>query len=77
MSQKTWNPNSPEVKAAMVEKIRQMTPEEALNFLEAGAEGLEQTDMTGKFPVGPNRPTLYKEHKQELQPQLVKTEAAA
>ncbi len=35
-----------------------MTPEELLNFMEAGAEGVEQTDMTGHFPINPERPVL-------------------
>lgn len=77
MEHKAWNPNSPEVKAAIVERIRQLTPDEAMDFLEAGAEGLEQTNMTGHFPICPSRPSQHKEYRQEPQPQLVKTETAA
>ena len=38
--------------------LRSMTPEELLDFMEAGVEGVEQTDRTGHFPINPERPIL-------------------
>ena len=49
MKLKKGNPGDPKVIAAMVEMIRQMTPEEALAFLTYRTPGVEETDMTGMF----------------------------
>ena len=52
MKLKKLNPHSPEVIDAMVEMIRQMTPEEALAFLTYRTPGVEETDMTGMYSNG-------------------------
>ena len=47
---------------AIVEFIRQMTPEEALAFLTYRTPGVEETDMTGMFSNGqsPQKPATAK-----------------
>ena len=59
---KRLDPNSPEVIDAAVERIRRMTPEEALAFLTYRTPGIEETDMTGMFSNGeaPKRPARAK-----------------
>lgn len=55
MKLKKGNPGDPKVTAAIVEFIRQMTPEEALAFLTYRTPGVEETDMTGMYsnlPLG-------------------------
>jgi hypothetical protein len=54
MKLKKGNPGDPKVIAAIVETIRQMTPEEALAFLTYRTPGVEETDMTGMFSNGPS-----------------------
>ncbi len=49
MELKKLNPHSSEVIDAAVEMIRQMTPEEAWEFLTYRTPGVEETDMTGMF----------------------------
>jgi len=49
---KKLDPHSPEVINAAVERIRRMTPEEALAFLTYKTPGIEETDMTGMFSNG-------------------------
>ncbi len=58
MKLKRGNPGDPKVIAAIVETIRQMTPEEALAFLAYRTPGVEETDMTGMFTNGqlPQKP---------------------
>jgi len=41
------DPHSPEVIQAVLERVRKMTPEEALAFLKYRTPGIEETDMTG------------------------------
>jgi len=41
------SPHHPKVVQAVLEKIRQMTPEEALAFLKYRTPGIEETDMAG------------------------------
>jgi hypothetical protein len=50
---KRLNPHSKEVIDAAVERIRRMTPEEALAFLTYRTPGIEETDMTGIFSEHP------------------------
>ncbi len=52
------SPHDPEVRAAALKFIRSMTPEEAMAFLEYRTPGIEETDMTGHFPINPERPIL-------------------
>lgn len=49
---KRLDPHSKEVIDAVVERIRKMTPEEALAFLTYRTPGIEETDMTGMFSNG-------------------------
>ena len=58
MSLEDRSPFSREAHAAALEFIRSMTPEELMDFMEAGTKGVEQTDMTGHFPINPPRPIL-------------------
>ncbi len=44
---KKLDPNSPEVINAALERLRRMTPEEALALLTYRTPGIEETDMTG------------------------------
>ena len=46
------DPRDPIIIDAMVEMIRQMTPEEALAFLTYRTPGVEETDMTGMYSNG-------------------------
>jgi hypothetical protein len=52
MKLKKGSPGDPKVTAAIVEFIRQMTPEEALAFLTYRTPGVEETDMTGMYSNG-------------------------
>ena len=58
MKLKNLDPHSPEVISAAVEMIRRMTPEEALAFLTYKTPGIEETDMTGLFPIHPKPPEI-------------------
>ena len=49
MKLKKGKPGDPKVIAAIVETIRQMTPEEALAFLTYRTPGVEESDMTGMY----------------------------
>lgn len=49
MKLKNVDPFSPEVTARVLERIRRMTPEEALAFLNYRTPGIEETDMTGMY----------------------------
>lgn len=49
MKLKKGDPSDPKVIDAMVETIRQMTPEELLAFITYRTPGVEETDMTGMF----------------------------
>jgi hypothetical protein len=64
MKLKKLNPHSPEVIDAMVEMIRQMTPEEARAFLTYRTPGVEETDMTGMYSDGksPKKAASAKRH---------------
>lgn len=42
--------NSPEVTEAVLNMIRRMTREELIAFLDYRDPGIEETDMTGRFP---------------------------
>jgi hypothetical protein len=50
---KKLDPNSPEVIDAALERLRRMTPEEALAFLTYRTPGIEETDMTGMLSSPP------------------------
>jgi len=52
MKLKKGKPGDPKVIAAIVETIREMTPEEALAFLTYRTPGVEETDMTGMLSNG-------------------------
>jgi hypothetical protein len=52
MKLKKGDPSDPKVTDAIVEMIRQMTPEEALAFLTYRTPGVEETDMTGMLSNG-------------------------
>jgi len=52
MKLKKGSPTDPKVIDAMIEMIRQMTPEEALAFLTYRTPGVEETDMTGMYSNG-------------------------
>ena len=41
------SPHHPKVVQAVLDMVRQMTPEEALAFLKYRTPGIEETDMTG------------------------------
>jgi hypothetical protein len=47
---KKLEPFSKEVVDACVERVRRMTPDEALTFLMYRTPGIEETDTTGMFP---------------------------
>lgn len=49
MKLKKLDPHSKQVTDAVVEMIRQMTPEEALEFFTYRTPGVEETDMTGMY----------------------------
>ncbi len=40
------------------EFLASMTPEELLDFMEYRTPGIEETDMTGHFPINLERPIL-------------------
>ena len=50
MNKKKLEPFSKEVVDACVERVRRMTPDEALAFLMHRTPGIEETDTTGMFP---------------------------
>ena len=52
MKLKKLDPHSQEVTDAVVEMIRNMTPEAALAFLTYRTPGIEETDMTGMLGNG-------------------------
>jgi hypothetical protein len=52
MKLKKGDPSDPKVTDAIIEMIRQMTPEEALAFLTYRTPGVEETDMTGMYSNG-------------------------
>ncbi len=49
MKLKKLDPHSKQVTDAVVDMIRQMTPEEALEFFTYRTPGVEETDMTGMY----------------------------
>ena len=49
MRLKKLDPNSPEVIAQAVERVRLMTPKERMDFLNYRTSGVEETDTTGMF----------------------------
>ena len=49
MRRKNLDPNSQEVVKSAIDRIRRMTPDEALEFLNYRTPGIEETDMTGMF----------------------------
>lgn len=53
MKKSRERPDSPEVTARIIERIKQMTPEELIAFLEYRTPGVEETDMTGMFSDKP------------------------
>jgi hypothetical protein len=52
MKLKKGDPSDPKVTDAIIEMIRQMTPEEALAFLTYRTPGVQETDMTGMYSNG-------------------------
>ena len=60
MRLKKLDPNSPEVIAQAVEKIRQMTPQERMNFLYYRTPGVQETDMTGMYGLYEEEEALEK-----------------
>jgi len=52
------DPNSPEVIAAIAERISRMTPEELWTFLTYRTPGIEETNITGLFPIQPIPPQI-------------------
>ena len=57
---KRLDPHSREVIDAVVARIRKMTPEEALAFLTYKTPGIEETDMTGMFPIDQKPPKIVR-----------------
>ena len=49
MKLKKGSPGDPKVMEAILETLRQMTPEELLAFVTYRTPGVEETDMTGMF----------------------------
>ena len=49
MKLKKGSPGDPKVTEAILETLRQMTPEELLAFVTYRTPGVEETDMTGMF----------------------------
>jgi hypothetical protein len=49
---KKGSPGDPKVTEAILERLRQMTPEELLAFVTYRTPGVEETDMTGMFSNG-------------------------
>lgn len=68
MKFKKGSPGDPKVTEAILERLRQMTPEELLAFVTYRTPGVEETDMTGMFsndqspqnPVSTKRPVATK-----------------
>lgn len=54
------DPNSPELAKRIAERIRGMTPQELINFLNYRTPGVEETDMTGMYG-------LYKDEDKTLE----------
>ena len=52
MKLKKGKPGDPKVTEAILERLRQMTPEELLAFVTYRTPGVEETDMTGMFANG-------------------------
>jgi hypothetical protein len=53
MNKKKLAPFSKEVVSTCVERVRRMSPEEALAFLMCRTPGIEETDTIGMFSVDP------------------------
>lgn len=62
MKLKKGSPGDPKVTEAILETLRQMTPEELLAFVTYRTPGVEETDMTGMFSNGqsPQKPVPAK-----------------
>lgn len=68
MKLKKGSPGDPKVTEAILEFLRQMTPEELLAFVTYRTPGVEETDMTGMFsngqtsrkPISAKRPVATK-----------------
>ena len=55
------DPSNPEVHAAIIKRIKSMTPKEKLEFLLYREPGVEETDMTGYGNISvPNLITVGK-----------------
>lgn len=55
---KPFRPLSKEAFIRAREFLRSMTPEELMDFMEYRTPGIEETDMTGNFPIHVERPVL-------------------
>jgi hypothetical protein len=62
MKLKKGSPGDPKVTEAILERLRQMTPEELLAFVTYRTPGVEETDMTGMFSndQSPRKPASAK-----------------
>lgn len=67
MKREHMNPHSESVIGAAIERIQNMTEDEALGFLTTRSPGVEETDMTGMFAV-PEEPARKRRSAKATQP---------